>query len=119
MFLRLLGVLCIFCALQCSQETSISREETDKLDPGLRRLFADMPPADASYDVSLRPNGVKEYGVIIHSSSPQDLRDAGITVGSVFGDIVTARVSVDELRRAVSLPTVRAVEQANRSEIPR
>ncbi|RPH37848.1 hypothetical protein EHM92_01620 [bacterium] len=88
-----------------------------KLDPGLQQLFASSPPADASYDVSVRADGVKEYGVIIRSSSPQDLRDAGVQVGSAFGDVITARVSVDELRRVVSLSTVRAVEQGNRSEI--
>jgi hypothetical protein len=88
-----------------------------KLDPALQQLFAQSPPADAGYDLSVRPNGVKEYGVIIRSNNPQDLREAGIQVGSVFEDVVTARVSVEELRRVVSLPTVRAVEQGHKSEI--
>ena len=131
MYLRYYALLCSFLAFHCGQGTSLTREEMAKLDPGLQQLFAQpLPvppgrgsstdsgqPADASYDISVRANGVKEYGVIIRSSSPQDLRDAGIQVGSVFGDVITARVSVDELRRIVSLSTVRAVEQGKRSEI--
>jgi hypothetical protein len=117
MYRRYVLVLCGLLALQCGHGKSLSREEMAKLDPGLQQLFAAQPPADAPYDVTVRSNGVKEYGVVIRSSSPQALRDAGIQVGSVFGDVVTARVSVDELRHVVSLPSVRAVEQGARSEI--
>ena len=117
MYLRYLALLCSFLVFQCGRGTSLTREEMAKLDPGLQQLLAQSPPSDASYDVSVRANGVKEYGVIIRSSSQQDLRDAGIQVGSVFGDVITARVSVEELCRIASLPTVRAVEQGKRSEI--
>lgn len=114
MYLRSIVLLCAFVAWQCGQGPRLSQEEMAKLDPGLRQLFAQSAPGDSSYDVSVRPGGVKEYGVIIRSDSPQDLRDAGINVGSVFGDIITARVSVEELRRVVSLPAVRSVQQANK-----
>ena len=117
MSLKYLALLCSFLTFQCGPGTSLTREEMAKLDPGLQQLFAQSPPTDTSYDVSVRANGVKEYGVIVRSSSPQDLRDAGLQVGSVFGDVITARVSLEELRRIVSLPTVRAVERGTRSEI--
>jgi hypothetical protein len=132
-FTRSLAILCTLLALECGQDSPLTREEMNKLDPGLRQLFVRPSPAssgqdssaehaepsDAGYDVTVRADGTKEYGVIIHSSSPQDLRDAGIHVGSVFGEIVTARVSVQELRRILPLPTVRSVEQGNRTEIQR
>jgi hypothetical protein len=113
----LVPLVCAALALQCGHGNSLSQEEMAKLDPGLRQLYSPTPPGDASYDVSVRANGVKEYGVIIRSTSPQDLRDAGINPGSIFGDVITARVSLEELRRVVALPTVRAVEQGNRNEI--
>lgn len=114
---NLLLIVSAALAFQCGHGDSLSREEMGKLDPGLRQLFAQPPPEDASYDVSVRSDGRKEYGVIIRSDRPQDLRDAGIKLGSVFGDVITARVTVDELRRIVSLPGVRSVEQGNRNEI--
>ncbi len=113
----LVSLLCAVIALQCGQANSLSREELAKLDPGLQQLFSQPPPSNSSYDASVRANGVKEYGVIIRSTSPQDLRDAGITLGSIFGEVITARVSVEELRRIVAIPTVRAVEQGPRNEI--
>jgi hypothetical protein len=117
MYFKYLAVLCAFHAFECGQGPSLSHEEMAKLDPGLQQLFTQPPPADAGYDVSVRTDGVKEYGVIIRSRNPQDLRDAGIRMGSVFGDVITARVSVEELRRVVALPTVRAVEKGQRSEV--
>lgn len=114
---RLCVLVCAFVLLHCGHGAPLSQDEMNKLDPGLRQLLTQPGPSDASYDVSVRADGVKEYGVIIRSSSAQDLRDAGIQVGSIVGDIITARVSVEELRRIVSMPGVRAVEQANRSEV--
>ncbi len=119
MYFRWAIYLCGLLAIQCGQGTSLSRDEMAKLDPGLRQLFGQPPPGDANYDVSLRPDGVKEYGVVIRSDNPQELRDMGIKVGSVVGDIITARVSVEEMHRIVALPAIRSVEQGNRSEIQR
>lgn len=110
-------VLCSMVALQCGGGRSLSQEEMAKLDPHLQRLLTETSPSDTDYDVSVRGDGVKEYGVIVRSDRPQELRDAGIKVGSVFGDVVTARVSLDELRQIVGLASVRAVEQGSRNQV--
>jgi hypothetical protein len=109
--------LCALLAFQCGAGDSLSREDMAKLDPGLQQLVTERSPTDAGYDITVRGDGVKEYGVIIRSDRPEDLRDAGIRVGSVFGDVITARVSVEELRRIVTLPSVRAIEQGSTIKI--
>jgi len=73
-------------------------------------------PADR-YDMTRRPDGTREYGIIIRTTSVDSLRAAGIRIQSVFGDVITARVSVDELRTIVRLPSVRAVQSGGKNTL--
>ena len=80
-----------------------------KLDPALTRLLNAERVVEADYDSSVRPDGTKEFAVIIRSKNVEDIKSAGIKVGSVFSDVITARVSLAELRKIVQLGSVRFV----------
>jgi hypothetical protein len=69
------------------------------------------------YDVTVRHDGTREYGIIVRTTSVDSLRAAGIRIQSVFGDVVTARVTVDELLDIARLPSVRAVQNGARSTL--
>jgi hypothetical protein len=107
-------VLCLF-ALSCSGSMTLSEAERSKLDPPLTKLLVDERVLDADYDVGLRPDGSKEYGIIIRSHNVEDLRSAGIRVGSVFGDVITARVTIPELRKVLGITSVRSIQVGSKN----
>lgn len=101
----------VLMVLSCAP-TTLTQEQMGKLDPELQRIVSGEDVSDQNLDISVLPDGRKQYGVIIRSLHSDEIRSAGITVGSVFGDVITARVTVEELRELVKLPSVRAVQSS-------
>lgn len=62
------------------------------------------------YSTSMRDDGVTVYSVILRSNTPEVLRDAGLPLNSVQGDVITARLSITQLRTAARLDAVRRIE---------
>jgi len=79
------------------------------------RLLSGAGVDEKDYDVGIRPDGVKEYEVIIRSNSTEELRSAGIKIQSVFGNVLTACLTLSELRKILSLPSVRSVENGSKN----
>lgn len=99
----------------CSSPMHLTESERMKLDPALMKLLEGEAVNDSDYDVNVRSDGVKEYSVIIRSNNVDDLKSAGIRVGSTVSDIITARVTVQELRKALGIPSVRVVLNSTKS----
>jgi hypothetical protein len=93
----------------CSSTSELSREERAKADPAIMKLLSGANINEKDYDVGFRPDGVKEYGVIILANKLEELKSRGIKIQSVFGDVLTARLTLPELREILSLSSVRAV----------
>jgi hypothetical protein len=110
----LLACIVLFC-VSCGETARLTDNEKAKLDPDLQALFETPEPSDDRYEVSVRPDGSREYALVVRTSDPAELRAAGIAVGSVFGDVVTVRVTKAELRRILSLHSVRAVQNSTKS----
>lgn len=91
--------------------------ERAKLDPALIALLKREDVVEKEYVVSTRADGAKQYAVIIRSTSPEELRAAGIPVEAVVGDVITARVTKEELRKLVALSSVRAVTNSGRDNL--
>ena len=113
---RLMVVMALF-SLCCCGSRELTPEERAKLEPRLIAFLADESGAGELYDMTQRADGTKEYGVVVRCTNPEELRSAGIHVRSVLGDVVTASVTREELRRVISLPSVRWVEQGSKLEI--
>lgn len=112
----LLFVLCCVLLIHgCAGSRPLSEAEKAKLDSQLLVLLRDDNIVEEGYDVTTRPNGEREYGVIVRSSNPDELRSAGIQVGSVFSDVITERVTKSELKKILSLPSVRFVQNSSRN----
>jgi len=107
----LLGVVLM---LGCARPLLTDREMA-KLDPPLQKLVAGEFAAESDYDVSNRSGGEKEYGVIIRSSNAGELRSAGIPINSVMGDVITARLTVDEMRKVLTIPSVHALQNSSKN----
>lgn len=110
-------LLLAFLVLSCGGPMALTEAERAKLDPGLQSLLTEGTGTEAGYDVTVRPDGTREYGVIVRTTDAEQLRAAGVRVQSVSGDVVTVRVSVDELRTVARLPSVRAVQNSGKNTL--
>jgi hypothetical protein len=115
--LRYPAILLLVFATSCCGSRELSSAEKAKLTPGLQALLTEQSLPDELYDVTVGADGTKEYGVIIRSNSPDEIRAQGIKVQSAFGDVVTARVSKDQLRTLLSLPSVRSVDEGGKNQL--
>jgi len=93
----------------------------EKLDPALRLLLTDGPDNPFySYESRQREGGDREYGVLIRTTAPDSLAEAGISLGPIPDEpgpvaIVTARLTTEEIRRAAALDIVESI--SNSSEV--
>ena len=99
----------------CSSTTELTEVERQKLDPQLTMLLRGDIDAESDLDAGIRKDGSKEYGVIIRSKSVEEIKQAGIQIGSAFSDVITARVTIPELRKILSLTSVRAVQSGSKN----
>lgn len=114
---RIPAILLLFFVASCCGSRELSSSERAKLTPGLLALLTEESAPDELYDVSMRADGTKEYGIIIRSTNPDELRAQGIKAQSAIGDVVTARVSKEQLRSLLSLPSVRSVDQGSKNQL--
>jgi hypothetical protein len=110
---RTAAAVLLVLLVSCRGSRELSSVELSKLTPGLQALLTEERVPDELYDTSIAPDGTKEYGVIVRSGNADELRAAGIKVQSVIGDIITARVSKEQLRTLVALPSVKSIDQGN------
>jgi hypothetical protein len=111
-------VILAFCCLgffACSTSMHLTESERSKLDPALATLVQGESVSESDYDAHLRSDGTKEYSVIIRSDNVDELKSAGIRIGSTVNDIITARVTIQELRKVLGLSSVRAVQNSSKS----
>jgi hypothetical protein len=99
----------------CRSEMELTQEQRAKLEPGVQRLLTDEEVPDTGYDVTIRPDGSKEYGLIVRGSNPDEIRAAGIKVVSTFGEIMTVRVTRSQIGSLARLASVRSVSQGRTS----
>jgi hypothetical protein len=99
----------------CSSTKELTEAERQKLDPQLIMLLRGDAVADSDFDVGLRKDGSKEYAVIIRSKNVEEIKRAGIQIGSAFSDVITARVTIPELKKILSLTSVRAVQASSKN----
>jgi hypothetical protein len=104
---------------QCSSPQSLSNTEKAKLDAPLIRLLTGAQVDNSLVDETIRPDGTREYAVIVRSEHPQDIQVLGVPVSSISGNMIVVHATIEELRKIVSLPTVRSLESGSKKTILR
>jgi hypothetical protein len=104
---------------QCSPTNSLSDTEKAKLDPVLARLFAGEQVDKSLVGEVIHPDGKNEYTVIVRSDQPEKVKELGVVVSSVFGDVMVVHATLDDLRKIVSLPSVRTIEAGAKKTLQR
>jgi hypothetical protein len=110
-------VLSSVLTLHCSSTKSLSEAEKAKLDLPLLHLLTGKPVEENRLDILTRSDGTKEYAIIIRSNHSEEIKEMGIAISSVFGDVIVARATIKELRKIVSLSSVRAIEVGSKNII--
>ena len=104
---------------QCSSTKSLSDTEKAKLDSALARLFAGEQVDKSLVGEVIHPDGRNEYTVIVRSDQPEKVKELGVVVSSVFGDVMVVHATMDDLRKILSLPSVRKMEAGAKKTIQR
>ncbi len=99
----------------CSSGANLTRAEKSKLDPALQQLLSAEDIPDKNYNVLVKEDGTKLYGVIIRSDNPAELEHAGIFINSISGNIITAKLSPQEIRKVAALPSVSSIENSSKT----
>jgi len=60
--------------------------------------------------------GASVYEVLIKCDDPDALREAGIPLGSVQGNVITARLTIDQIRTAATVDAVGGIQAAIQQE---
>ena len=94
---------------------ALTEAQWQKLDHALQLLFREGPGNPFfSYQVHEREGGETTYGVLLRTSDPKALAEADLPLGTPSSKIVTARLTLEEIRRATQLEAV--VSISNPSE---
>lgn len=99
----------------CSSTPPLTDEEMAKLHPQVQRLLAGEAAPDLDSTSTLRSDGVREFELIVRSANPDELRSIGITPQSQFGDVLTVRVSTEEIVKVARLQSVIAIEPGSKN----
>jgi hypothetical protein len=98
----------------CSASRDLTPDQLTKLDARLQMLLSGgaSQPSLSELESSLRPDGAREYAVVIRGGSVEELRKEGIPAMGGIGAVATARVTLEELRSLARISSVRSVETA-------
>lgn len=83
----------------------------------MRHLIAGNDINENIINMSVRTDGTKEYAVIIRSNNIEEIKSQGISVTSAFGDVIIARMTIEEIKKVITLQSVQAVDTGSRSAI--
>ena len=96
-----------------SGRVTLKSYEKEKLDPALQNLVINKGDVDSSmYNRSTNKEGNTVFDVILRSNDPDAVRSAGIPIQSVVRDIITAQLTVKQIRKAASLDAVKSIQNA-------
>jgi hypothetical protein len=112
---KIIGAICLLLLLACASASELTQAERQKIDPPLLKLLSGSGVEDSKIESRLRSDGVKEYEVIIRAKTTEELKSAGIKIQSAIGDVITARLTIQELRSILKLPSVRSVESGSQN----
>jgi hypothetical protein len=96
--------------------SSLTDEQMSKLTPPLQQVVrgeTTQPPPDLPMETT--SDGTTLYLVLLRVDDAAAVRAAGIPLNSVHGSMATARLTVEQIRRAVTLESVSRIEHSGRT----
>jgi len=115
-FIILIFSLTVFFQ-NCSNKQTLSQAEQEKLDPFLQLLVLEEEINETKYSVYQQKDGTKLYGVIIQTSDVEEIKKTGIQINSYDGNIITAKLTPDDIRKLVNLKSVIFINNSTKNTI--
>lgn len=124
MNLQELGIPVLFVALSAlgagcagdAAEEALTDKEKGTLDRSLQSLVRGDTSAGEEALVGTTENGEGVYGVLIRVGDREAFREGTIPVNSWSGSLATARLTVDQIRRAAKMEAVESIRLSGREE---
>ena len=107
--LVLLGVVAM-----CSSSSNLSADQMAKLDAPLQGLVRGDGQLSHLLTEVQSADGEARYAVILRVTDAAAVQSSGLPIGSTAGMIMTARLTVSEIRRAAGMAAIVAVETPER-----
>jgi hypothetical protein len=101
----------------CSSKQSLSKAEKEKLDPFLRLLVLDEEIDEDKYSIYQQEDGTILYGVLIQTTDVEEINKTGIQINSENGNIITAKLTLQDIRRLVTLKSVVFINNSTKNKI--
>lgn len=96
--------------------SALTDEQMSKLTPPLQRLVRGQErQTPTEIPTATTGDGTTVYLVILRTDDAGAVREAGIPLNSVQGSMATARLTVEQIRRAATLESVSRIEPSGRS----
>lgn len=99
----------------CSSTPPLTDHEMAKLHPQVQRLLAGEVVPELDKASSLRPDGARVYELIVRTTKPEEVRSIGIAPQSQFGELLTVRVTSEEIVKLARLPSLIAIEPGSQN----
>lgn len=99
-----------------NSKQTLTKPQMEKLAPSLQRLVQNEARSMDRFTTAEREDGTLVYSVILRSTDPAALRAANLPINSVQGPIVTARLSVAQIRTAATLKPVEKIETPTQTQ---
>ena len=106
----LLSLALALLSFHCSSSNSLSQAERAKLDSHLIHLLEGNKIDKNFVRETVQPDGSMEYAVTIRTDHPEEITALGVTVSSIFGDVIVVHATKEELKKIIPLPSVRSLE---------
>lgn len=97
-------------------EGALTDKEKNTLDRALQRLVQGDTSDVEQGRVGMTEEGRGIYAVFIHVNDREAFRESAIPVNSWSGSIATARLTVEEIRRAARMEVVESIRLSGRAE---
>lgn len=98
-----------------ASEGALTEKEKRTLDQKLQRVVQGDTSAAEQERIGTTKRGEGIYAVFIRVSDPEAFRESSIPVNSWSGSIATARLTVEQLRRAARMEVVESIRLGGRA----
>lgn len=92
-----------------TRQTARTADQKNRIGPTLRRLMRGDRRVQRRVEPVGQRDGEPVYSVTIECDRPSALREAGLPLTSVQGDVITARLTLDQVRVAAAVAAVQII----------
>ncbi len=101
----------------CGHNQTLNQVEQEKLDPFLQQLVLGEDINESKYSIYRQDDGTVLYGVIIKTEDVEDIKKSGIHINSHSGNIITAKLTKEDIRRLANLKSVIFINHSTKNSI--